>query len=192
MKNLILIIALVKMISIFTVNPGSAQIENLSSRIDSLVATQHSENLPGGAIAILSSNGVIYRNSFGIMDVEQNLKVNENTLFDQASIAKQFTAYAIMLLEQEGKLDLDEDIRKYVSDLPEYEHTLTVRHLLQHTSGIASTDWLRLMSDVGFDEVWYHDDEVRLTKQYSQLNFKPNTQHVYSNGGYSLLASIVE
>ncbi|PKP39107.1 MAG: hypothetical protein CVT98_03260, partial [Bacteroidetes bacterium HGW-Bacteroidetes-15] len=192
MKKTIVTIMLVKMIAIFTVSANGAQIEKLSQKIDSLVALQHSENLPGGSIAVISINGILYKNTFGVMNVEQNQKIDENTLFDQASIAKQFTAYAIMLLEYEGKLDLDEDIRKYISDLPDYDHTITVRHLLQHTSGIASTDWLRLMSDISFDEVWYQHDEIKLTKQYTQLNFKPNTQHVYSNGGYSLLANIVE
>ncbi|NHB67168.1 serine hydrolase [Perlabentimonas gracilis] len=192
MKNLILTIALVKMMLAFSATSGVAQVENLQSKIDSLMITQLSEDLPGGAIAVLSSSGVIYKNSFGIMDVEQNLKIDENTLFDLASVAKQFTAYAIMLLEQEGKIDLDEDIRTYLGDLPDYEHRITVRHLLQHTSGIASTDWLRIMIGSSFDEVWSHNDEIKLLKQYSQLNFKPNTQHVYSNGGYSFLASIVE
>lgn len=191
MKKVILLLIIIS-VSIATKASTMVKARNQMEKIDSLVSLQFSENQPGGVIAVLSSSNILFKKSYGVMDVDQNIKNDENTLFDQASIAKQFTAFAIMLLEQEGKLNLDEDIRKYISDLPYYEHTITVRNLLQHTSGIASTDWLRLMSDVGFDEVWYHDDEVRLTKQYSQLNFKPNSQHVYSNGGYSLLASIVE
>lgn len=192
MKNLTLTIALVKMMLLFTATSGVAQVKNLSSKIDSLMINYQKENLPGGAIAVLSANGVIYKNCFGKMNVEQNLSVNENTLFDQASIAKQFTAFAIMLLEQEGKLDLDEDIKMYLTDLPNYEHKISIRNLIQHTSGIASTDWLRIMIGSSFDKVWTHNDEIKLLKQYSQLNFKPNTQHIYSNGGYSFLASIVE
>lgn len=192
MKKLFLTIALAEMLLAFSASPGVAQVENLQSKIDSLITSLQKEDLPGGAIAVLSINGVVYKNCFGIMNVEQNLKVDENTLFDLASVAKQFTAYAIMLLEQEGKIDLDADIGKYLTGLPDYEHRITVRHLLQHTSGIASTDWLRIMSDLAFDEVWHHEDEIRLIRKYSLLNFKPNTQHVYSNGGYSLLASIVE
>lgn len=192
MKNLTLTIALVKMMLLFTATSGVAQVKNLSSKIDSLMINYQKENLPGGAIAVLSANGVIYKNCFGKMNVEQNLSVNENTLFDQASIAKQFTAFAIMLLEQEGKLDLDEDIKMYLTDLPNYEHKISIRNLIQHTSGVASTDWLRIMIGSSFDKVWTHNDEIKLLKQYSQLNFKPNTQHIYSNGGYSILASIVE
>lgn len=192
MKNLILIIAMVKLISAFTVSANVVQDEKIFEKIDSLVTKELNEDLPGGAIAVLSNNEIIYKKILGVMDTENSREINANTLFDQASVAKQFTAFAILLLEQEGKLDLDKDISSYLPNLPKYEHKVTTRHLLQHTSGIASTDWLRLLSDLPFDEVWYHSDEVRLTTQYSQLNFKPNTQHVYSNGGYSLLASIVE
>lgn len=192
MKKLTLTIAIVKIMVLFTATTGISQSQNLTHRIDSLITTHQSQNLPGGAIAVLSSNSAIYKNCFGTMDVEHNLKVNENTLFDLASVAKQFTAFAIMLLEQEGKLNLDEDIKMYLTNLPDYEHKITIRHLLQHTSGVASTDWLRIMIGSSFDEVWSHNNEIKLLKQYSQLNFKPNTQHVYSNGGYSFLASIVE
>jgi CubicO group peptidase (beta-lactamase class C family) len=192
MKKIIIIIALAKLLSLFTANTVNAQAENISARIDSLLGQQISDNLPGGAIAVLSGSGVIYKKTFGVMEVEKNLQINENTLFDIASVAKQFTAFAIMLLEDEGKLDLDEDLRKYLTGLPDYEHKITIRHLLQHTSGVASTDWLRILTDNSFDKTWSHNDEIELIKRYSQLNFKPNTQHIYSNGGYSLLASIVE
>ncbi len=192
MKNLILKIALVKLISILTISLGITQNQNFTYRIDSLVENHLNENLPGGAIAVLSNNGILYKGTFGVMNVEQNQKIDENTLFDIASVAKQFTAFAILLLEEEGKIDLDEDIKKYLTDLPNYEHIITVRHLLQHTSGVPSTDWLRILTDNSFDKIWSHKDEIKLIEQYSQLNFKPNTQHLYSNGGYSLLASIVE
>lgn len=192
MKNRILTIVFVNLMFLISPNLVQAQVEGFAERIDSLVATRFSEHLPGGAIAVLSENGLMYKKTIGLMDVEQNLKIDENTLFDLASVAKQFTAFAILLLEQEGKLQLDDDIRTYLKDLPDYGHSITVRHLLQHTSGIASTDWLRILTDNSFDRVWSHEDELKLIKQYAQLNFKPNSQHVYSNGGYSLLASIVE
>jgi CubicO group peptidase (beta-lactamase class C family) len=191
MKKTILMLSII-CFSMATIASALDKASNKIEKIDSLISIQLSENQPGGVIAVLSGSNILFKKTYGIMNVDQNLKNDENTLFDLASIAKQFTAFAIMLLEQEGKLSLDEDIRKYIPDLPDYEHTITIRNLLQHTSGIASTDWLRLMGDMAFDEIWHHNDEIRLTKKYSQLNFKPNTQLVYSNGGYSLLASIVE
>lgn len=192
MKKIILTILLVWIMSIFLGIMANAQIAELSVRIDSLMLTQHSDSLPGGAIAVVSSNGVLFKKTYGIMDIDKNQKIDDHTLFDIASVSKQFTAFTILLLEDEGKLELDKDIRTYLPNLPKYEHTITLRHLLQHTSGIASTDVLRLFGGLSFDELWNQQKEIDLICKYSQLNFKPNTQHVYSNAGYALLAQIVE
>ncbi|PKP46330.1 MAG: hypothetical protein CVT94_15040, partial [Bacteroidetes bacterium HGW-Bacteroidetes-11] len=191
MKKLFLTLNLVTVLAIL--NAGAKEWpKHLSDRIDSLVSLQHSEGQPGGVIAILSGEEVMLTKSYGLMDIEQNKPNDLNTTFDIASVAKQFTAFAIMLLEEEGKLELDKDIRVYLPKLPEYEYTITVRNLLQHTSGIASTDVLRLFAGLSFDELWNQQKEIELIGQYSHLNFKPNTSHVYSNSGYSLLAQIVE
>ncbi len=183
------------LISVFAANVIYAQsspAENLSSKIDSLVAMQHSPGQPGGVIAVISADEVIFKKGYGLMDMEQNLPVSPNTLFDIASVAKQFTAFAILMLEDEGKLNLDDDIRKHIPQLPEYPHTITIRNLLQHTSGIASTDVLRLFAGLSMSETWTYQDEMDLIMQYPKLNFEPGAQHVYSNAGYSLLARIVE
>lgn len=173
-------------------DPVSVNIPELNQKIDSLVALQFVEGMPGGVIALLSDGKVLTKRNYGLMDAEQNLKNDENTLFDIASVSKQFTAYAILDLEREGKLKLDDKISKYLPDLPEYGNEITIRQLLQHTSGIASTDWLRLLADLPLDEAWSQRDEVELIKKYSRLNFEPDSQHIYSNGGYAILAEIVE
>jgi CubicO group peptidase (beta-lactamase class C family) len=169
-----------------------SQKEDLPNRIDSLVAIHIDENHPGGAIGILSGTEPLFSKSYGIMDLEQKVNLNENSVFNIASVSKQFTAFAILMLESEGKLDLDDNIRRWLPDLPAYDYEITIRHLLQHTSGIASTDLLRLFAGLSFDEQWTHKDEYNLIKSYPQLNFTPGESHVYSNGGYSLLAQIVE
>ena len=173
-------------------DPVSVNIAELNQKIDSLVALQFVEGMPGGVIALLSDGKVLTKRNYGLMDASQNLKNDENTLFDIASVSKQFTAFAILKLEGEGKLELDDKIIKYLPDLPEYGNEITIRHLLQHTSGIASTDWLRLLSDQPLDEAWSQKEEVDLIKKYSRLNFEPNSNHIYSNGGYAILAEIVE
>lgn len=191
MKKFFLILNLVTVLAIL--NAGATERpKHLSDKIDSLVSLQHSEGQPGGVIAILSGEEVMLTKSYGLMDIEQNKPNDLNTTFDIASVAKQFTAFAIMLLEEEGKLELDKDIRVYLPYLPEYGYKITVRNLLQHTSGIASTDVLRLFAGLSFDELWNQQKEIELIGQYSHLNFKPNTSHVYSNSGYALLAQIVE
>jgi CubicO group peptidase (beta-lactamase class C family) len=192
MKKVAFSILLSTIVLIVPSYPQTFLKENLSERIDSLMALQQQPGQPGGVIAVIHDNEILHKKAYGVSDVEKGTKIDENTLIDLASVAKQFTAFAILLLEEQGKLDLDADIRKYLPELPQYEHRITVRHLLQHTSGIASTDLLRLFADMPLDMEWSHQDELDLIKKYEQLNFKPNTSFVYSNGGYALLASIVE
>jgi CubicO group peptidase (beta-lactamase class C family) len=189
--TLLLPFALIMLFSI-QVYSSYGDVEKISYKIDSLVSVQINEDAPGGVIAVLEGEKLLHKNAYGLMDIEQKIMNHENTLFDMASVAKQFTAFAILLLEEQGKINLDDDVRTYLPELPAYEHSITVRHLLQHTSGIASTDWLRLISNMPFDEEWTQQDEIDIIFKYEQLNFKPNTSYVYSNGGYSLLANIVE
>jgi CubicO group peptidase (beta-lactamase class C family) len=186
-----LVILLLKSVLIFTVDAQTYSAERLNHKVDSLMALLTSDANPGGAIAIVSGDKTLLAKGYGLMNTELKLPVNNHTIFDIASVSKQFTAYAILLLEEEGKVVLDNDIRTYLPYLPAYEHKITVRNLLQHTSGIASTDVLRLFAGMSLDENWDQQKEIELIKQYPQLNFNPNTRHVYSNGGYALLAQIV-
>jgi len=192
MKRVIILTLLIKTMVVFIGSAQSISAEHLEYKVDSLVALQHSDGQPGGVIGILSGDDVVLKKSFGIKDLEQNKLVDENTLFDIASTSKHITAFAILMLEYQGKLNLDDNIIDYLPGFPGFEHEVTIRHLLQHTSGIPSTDVLRLFAGWSLDETWTHQDEIDLIKRYFHLNFKPNTKHVYSNAGYSLLATIVE
>ena len=166
--------------------------KGLDAKVDSLLRTHYGAEGPGGAIAVISSEGVVLKKSFGMMNLEKNLKVNEHTLFDIASVAKQFTSFAILMLEQKGQLDLDVDIRRYIPELSPYDHEVTVRHLMHHTSGVPSTDVLRLIAGLSLDETWTQQQEIEILRSYPHLNFPPNSEYLYSNGGYSLLATIIE
>lgn len=192
MKRVIILTVLIKSLVVFIVGAQNVSVKELEHKIDSLIALQHNDGEPGGVIGILSGDNVLLKKSFGIKDLEQNKPVDENTLFDIASTAKQFTAFAILTLEDQGKLSLDDDIIDYLSGFPGFEHKVTIRNLIQHTSGIPSTDVLRLFAGWSLDETWTQQDEIELIQRYSHLNFKPNSKHVYSNAGYSLLAKIVE
>jgi len=110
MKKIIVLITLVKLLISFTLSAEDIYSENISQKVDSLVSLQHNSDEPGGVVAILSRDVVLHKKSYGLKNVEQNLEINENTLFDIASVAKQFTAFAILMLEDEGKLNLDDDI----------------------------------------------------------------------------------
>ncbi len=191
MKTATLVLSFISFMFLTNLTAGTYT-EKKSAQIDSIISLQHSEEQPGGVLAVISKGDIAEKKCFGIMNTENNKAIDKNTLFDIASVAKQFTAFSILLLEKDGQIDLDSDIREYLSYLPEYDYEITIRNLIQHTSGIASTDWLRLLSGIPFDVKWTHQDEIDIIKKYSRLNFKPNTKHVYSNAGYSLLASIVE
>ena len=192
MKKIIVSLLITKYLVISTLSATPVSTAQLQQRVDSLISLQHSAGQPGGAIAIIHDGKLLLSKTFGLMNLEYNRPVEENTLFDIASVAKQFTAYAVWMLHSQGKLHLDDDIRLYLPQLPRYDYTITIRNLIQHTSGIASTDWLRLLSGMSLDEVWYQEDEFNIIKKYPTLNFEPGTSHVYSNAGYSLLAQIVE
>lgn len=166
--------------------------EILKQKIDSLMLIEVGENQAGGAIGILSGDKVLLKSAYGLMNIEQNSAIDENTAFNISSVTKQFTAYAILMLQQEGKLNLDDNISNYLPKLQAYKENISIRNLIQHTSGIASTDVLRLFAGLPFDGSWDQKKEIDLIMSYPQLNFTPNSKYVYSNGGYSLLAQIVE
>jgi len=127
-----------------------------------------------------------------MMNLDYNLPNSETTAFNLASVSKQFTAFAIMLLEQDGKLKLDDDIHQYLMWLPDYGHKITIRNLIHHTSGISPSDNLRLFAGISLESPWTTEDEIDLLCKYAKLNFSPNDEHLYSNAGYFLLGQIVE
>ncbi len=186
-----LVILVLKSVLIFTSSAQTYSSDKLNHKVDSLMSLLKTEGNPGGVIGILSGDKILLAKGYGLANTEKALPIDNNTVFDLASVSKQFTAFAILLLEEEGKVVLDNDIRTYLPDLPDYKYSITVRNLLQHTSGIASTDVLRLFAGKSLDENWDQEKEIELIRQYPHLNFNPNTRHVYSNAGYALLARIV-
>lgn len=161
-------------------------------RLDSLISQSLQANKPGGAVAVVSGDKVLYQKTFGMMSMEYQLPNTEHSLFNVASVSKHFTAFCILLLEKEGKLKLDDDIRIYLPELPDYKHKVTISQLIHHTSGIPSSDNLRLFAGVPFEAPWDADDEMDIISRYHQLNYIPNSEGNYSNSGYFLLAKIIE
>jgi CubicO group peptidase (beta-lactamase class C family) len=134
----------------------------------------------------------VFERGYGLANIEHDLALTSRTVFDIGSTSKQFTAAAIFLLEQQGKLSVNDDVRKAVPELPSYGETITIRHLLNHTSGIR--DYLTLMSVAGvnFDGVTTDEDALKLIVRQKALNFTPGSEHLYSNSGYFLLSVIVK
>ncbi len=171
---------------------GEEIINNYNRDIDSLYKKWDTLNKPGVSVAVWYKGNLITK-SYGYSDIENKRKITSKTKFDVASMSKQFTVMSILLLQENGKLSVNDDIRKYLSELPEYKHKVTIEHLMSHTSGIRDHFLLlQLSKDCGTDTTITNNDVLRLIKRQKDLNFKPGTQQIYCNPGYVLLAIIIE
>ena len=119
------------------------------------------------------------------------MAIAPDTVFHVASVSKQFTAMSIVLLEQAGKLSLEDDVHKYLAELPAYGHRITIRNLLQHTSGVRDQWQTLALAGWRLDDVITQKQILRMLFRQKELNFEPGARHLYSNAGYTLLAEIV-
>jgi CubicO group peptidase (beta-lactamase class C family) len=148
---------------------------------------------PGCAAAVSVKGETVFEKAFGLADLEHNVPNTAQTIFESGSVAKQFTAASIVLLQLEGKLSIDDPVRKYIPELPDYGAPLTIRHLLNHTSGLR--DWGTVMSLTGAgrgQRVITQDLALDVITHQRALDFKPGSEYSYSNSGYNLAAIIVE
>jgi CubicO group peptidase (beta-lactamase class C family) len=146
---------------------------------------------PGCALGVVQNGRLVFAKGYGLANLGWGNPVSPSTVFDIGSVSKQFTAAAIALLDIDGVLSIDDDVRKWIPELPEYGRTITIRHLLNHTSGIR--DYLTLMSleGIDFDNVLHEIDGVARIVRQRGLNFEPGSEHLYSNSGYLILANVV-
>ena len=148
---------------------------------------------PGCAAAVSLNGEVVFEKAFGLADLEHNVPNTPQTIFESGSVAKQFTAAALVLLQQDGKLSLEDPVKKYIPELPDYGSPLTIRHLLNHTAGLR--DWGTVLSLTGVgrgDRVISQDLALDVISHQRALDFKPGAEYSYSNSGYNLAAIIVE
>ncbi|WP_394830719.1 serine hydrolase [Pendulispora rubella] len=166
------------------VNPLAAKVDPVFARFTSAT--------PGCAVGIYRAGQVVFSRGYGMADLERGVPIRPNTVFDIASVSKQFTATAIVLLVQEGKLSLDDSVRKFVPELPEYTAPITVRHLLQHTSGLRDYPDLLLLEGFDIQDVTTDYDALWAIIHQRALNFAPGSAWAYSNSGYFLASIIVK
>lgn len=160
-------------------------------RIDAYFNAQVAPDAPGRAVTVVRNGEVVLSRGYGRAQLEYHVPVTGRTVFHVASLSKQFTAFAALLLAREGKLDLDADVRTYVPEAPDFGQPITVRQLVHHTSGLRDS-WpqLRLAGWNEGDVVT--DENLRwLLRNQTALNFAPGTRYQYSNLGYFLLAEVV-
>lgn len=162
----------------------------LESKIDSLF-TEYS-NSPGLAVGVYSKGEILFKKGYGIANLDYDIKITPETVFDIGSVSKQFTAACIVLLENEGKLSLDDDIRKYVPEISEFdEGKITIRNLLHHTSGLRDYLDLMYLSGISYDDTFTEETGLDILARQNELNFIPGSEFFYSNSGYLTLAIII-
>jgi CubicO group peptidase (beta-lactamase class C family) len=161
-------------------------------RIDSVFARFDRTNSPGCALGIYRNGEIAYARGYGMANLEHGIALSPRTVFDIGSTSKQFAAAAVLLLQQDGKLHIDDDVRKHIPELPSYQRPITVRHMLNHTSGLR--DYLTLMRLHGtdFDGVTGDQEALDLIVRQKALNFEPGAEFLYSNSGFFLLSQIVK
>ena len=159
---------------------------------DAIFAQWAKPGTAGCALGVLKDGKPLYVQGYGRADIEHSVPITAGTVFHIASLSKQFTAFAIDLLEQEGRLSLDDDIRKYLPELHDFNRTITIRDLLHHTSGLRDQWNLLAMAGWRLEDVITQEDVVNLIWRQRELNFHPNDEFLYSNTGYTLLGLIVQ
>jgi CubicO group peptidase (beta-lactamase class C family) len=178
--------------AIVAVTPTAAQVGPANPAVDAIFAVWHSETSPGCALGVYRDGSIIYSRGYGMADLERRVPITPHTVFDIGSTSKQFAAASIVLLAQDGRLSLDDDVRRHIPELPEYERPITIRHLLHHTSGLRDYIGLLTMGGHSIDDVTTPEDALDAIVRQRQLNFAPGDEHLYSNSGYFLLSIIVE
>lgn len=168
-------------------SPGHAT----EQKIDSLFAEYTSES-PGVAVVVVRGGQIIFQKGYGMANLEYKVPVTPQTVFNIASVSKQFTAFAIYLLEKQGKISFEDDIRKYIPELPQYEKPIRIRHLLAHTSGMRDQAAILALAGWQMDDLVTTEQILKIMSKQEALNFKTGTAFGYSNTGYTLLAEAIK
>ncbi len=158
-------------------------------KIDSVFATYTKPNETGSALAIIKNGKTIYERYEGLANVEHNIAISDSTVFNIASLSKQFTSFLALLLQDEGKLSFSDDIRFYLPELKHLPYKITIKQLTNHTHGLANVDELALLKGI---ETMSHQEVVTMLLNIEQPNFRSGDNYVYNNTGYVLLSEIIE
>ena len=189
-KPLYLKYALLAITLLLLYSPGTSYAQNLESEIDSLLQEKYPPNAPGGTFLIAKKGNIIYKKAFGLSNLELDVPMEPDNVFEIGSMTKQFTAVAILMLMEQGQLNLDDDITRFIPDYPANGHKITIHHLLTHTSGIK--DFTRIK---GLNEISKKDltpSELIDFFKNENVDFFPGEQFKYNNSGYVILGYIIE
>ncbi len=173
-------------------SPGSdiaAKVDPIFAPLAPLAANE--AHAPGCVAGVFRAGEVLFAKGYGLANLEHDLPLTPTTTLEIGSMSKQFTATAVLLLAQDGKLALGDDVRKYIPELPSYGHLITLRHLLHHTGGLREYDALLSLSGWDNADAATEEEALRLVTLKKGTNFAPGTEWSYSNTGYFLLSVVV-
>lgn len=170
---------------------ASAQVATPDKSVDQIFE-KWTASTPGCAVGVAVGGKPVLLKAYGMADLEHDVRNTPDTIFEAGSVSKQFTALAVQLLAADGKLSIDDPVRKYIPELPDYNVPLTIRHMLTHTSGLR--DWGSVESIAGWPRTsreYTHGHVLDIVSRQKSLNFNPGTHWSYSNTGFNLAAIIV-
>ena len=182
------------LLALAAASPATAQqlSDSLATRVDAVFARFARPDSPGCAAGIFQNGAIVYAKGYGSANLEYGVPITPATPFISGSVAKQFTAAAIALLVEQGRLSLDDDVRKYIPELPDYGARITVDQLVHHTSGLRDFWALVQVAGMRYDDGYTAADVIRFAARQQHLNFTPGTEYDYSNTGYIALGLIVQ
>lgn len=162
------------------------------ARVDKLFAIYNRTDSPGCAVGATIGATTVLSAGYGMADLEHNIPIAPESIFEAGSVSKQFTAAAVLLLAGQGKLSLDDPVRKYIPELPDYGQPLTIRHMMNHTSGLR--DWGSVEAIAGWPRttrVYTHAHVLEIVSRQRALNYPPGAEYSYSNTGFNLATMVV-
>jgi CubicO group peptidase (beta-lactamase class C family) len=160
--------------------------------IDAIFEPWARKDSPGCAAGVFRDGAIAYQKGYGMASLEHDAPITPETVFYAGSVSKQFTAMSAALAIQQGKLAYEDPIRRYLPELPPYADAIKVRHLVHHTSGLRDYNTLLSIAGRRDEDAWDNRVVLQMTAKQTQLNFAPGAEYLYSNTGYTLLATIVE
>ena len=191
MRKAIYLNYLLVLITLLSLNSQSiSYAQNLESNIDSLLQERYQDNAPGATFLIARNGNVIYNKAFGLSNLELNVQMEKDNVFEIGSMTKQFTAVSILMLMEKGKLNLEDDITKFISDYPTNGNKITIHHLLTHTSGIKNFTSIKGLNAISKQDLTPLD-LIDFFKN-EPIDFIPGEKFKYNNSGYVVLGYIIE
>src|SRR5579872_2405585 len=170
---------------------GQTDAGELERKVDRVFAAYDKPDSPGCVVGVVRDGEFIYKKGYGTASLELGVPLTPQSVFYMGSVSKQFTAASVVLAAEQGLLSLDDDIRKYVPELPYYGKTITLRQMLHHTSGFRDILGLLLLAGRNFEDIHPTPELLDLLSRQKALNYQPGDEFLYSNTNFFLMSVVI-